>query len=401
MVQNAIITFLLVLLTGIFSYVFGQTDPMKPVLIQGDAVTIGERSITVKTAAQIIDATLTDKTEFTKVSAADPKVKTPSSLAEIKSGDRVTLSCINAADGKSCTAVRVYVMSRSEIAAVKAKEAEEWRVRGISGKVTAFNAATREITVQMAGLTGTTTIAVSPASNAKFLRYSPESILFDDAKPSSLAEIATGDLIKAVGDRSADGTKFTAEKILTGAFRTLAGTIKSVDTVRNEVVLKDLSTGKDVVVMTTAVILFKRFPAEMAERMAGFAAGGAGGGARPVGAQPAGSPGGAPQQGNATNGAQPAGGQRPGGFGGGMRPGGGGIDDMLDRFPTITTADLKAGDIIAVSTSRSGAADRVKAFKLLAGVEPFLRMAQMTSGANRSGGVQNNLNIPGLDGIGF
>ena len=84
-----------------------------------------------------------------------------------------------------------------------------------------------------------------------------------------------------------------------------------------------------------------------------------------------------------------------------MRPGGGaGLDDMLDRFPNITAADLKAGDVIAVSSSKNADLDRITAIKLLSGVEPFLRAAQMQ--AARQGGNQRSLdlNIPGLDGFG-
>ena len=81
----------------------------------------------------------------------------------------------------------------------------------------------------------------------------------------------------------------------------------------------------------------------------------------------------------------------------------GGIDDMLDRFPNITAADLKAGDMVAVSSSKGGDPTRINAIKLLAGVEPFLRMAQASG--QRQGGrgqsVDTGFSIPGLDGIGF
>jgi hypothetical protein len=74
---------------------------------------------------------------------------------------------------------------------------------------------------------------------------------------------------------------------------------------------------------------------------------------------------------------------------------------MLERFPTITTADLKAGEMIAVASSKGATPDRFKAFKLLAGVEPFIRMAQAASAARGGQGVSGNFTIPGLDGIGF
>jgi hypothetical protein len=237
----------------------------------------------------------------------------------------------------------------------------------------------------MRSLTGSSTVAVTSKGDARFLRYAPDSIRFDEAKQSAISEIKAGDMIRALGDRSADGTTFNAEQIVTGAFQTVAGTVKSIDAAKNEIVIKDLNSGNDVAILTGEASVLKRFPAEMAERMAASQAAGG------RGVRPAGAPGGnaAPGEG------RPGGGGRMGGRGAG------GIDEMIERFPDITAADLKVGDMIAVSSTKNGSNDRIKAIKLLAGVEPFLRMAQ-ASGARQGGqGVQGGFSIPGLDGIGF
>jgi hypothetical protein len=86
----------------------------------------------------------------------------------------------------------------------------------------------------------------------------------------------------------------------------------------------------------------------------------------------------------------------------GMRAGGS-IDDMLDRFPNITVADLKVGDMIAASSTKGADSDRVTAIKLLSGVEPFLKAPQ-AAGARQNGGQRgqdSGFTIPGLDGIGL
>jgi len=215
-------------------------------------------------------------------------------------------------------------------------------------------------------------------------------VKFSEAKDSTIAEIKPGDMVRALGDRSADGTTFAAEEVVSGAFQTHAGTVKSIDTTKNEIVVTDLATKKDLTIAVIPTSILKKFPEEQAQRMAQFQMGGQGG-FRPAGQ------GNTPPTTSQTSTTSPAG-PRPGGMrmGGG---GGGGIDDMLDRFPNITAADLKAGDVIAVSSTRSGNLDRITAIKLLAGVEPFLRAAQMSPG---QGGPrrQLDLNIPGLDGFG-
>jgi hypothetical protein len=75
---------------------------------------------------------------------------------------------------------------------------------------------------------------------------------------------------------------------------------------------------------------------------------------------------------------------------------------MLDRFPNVGVADLKVGDVIAVSSTKTNDLDRITAIKMLAGVEPFLRaaQAQAAAGGRQRGQGTLSLDIPGLDGFG-
>ncbi|MFN2501038.1 MAG: hypothetical protein ABR530_03385 [Pyrinomonadaceae bacterium] len=390
---------LVVVLFSAVGLVSGQTTAIKPTIITGDVVSLGDKKIVVAAKTGAIDVALTEKTEFKRVSPEKPNLQsaTDAALTDIAVGDKLMVTGILSSDGKSIPARSIYLMSKTDIAQKRAKEAEEWRVRGIAGKVTAVNHQTNQITVESRGLVGSTNITLTPKEGIKFLRYAPDSIRFDEAKQSSLAEIGAGDMIRALGDKSSDATSFAAEQIVTGAFQTIAGTVKTIDAVKNEVVITDLITKKELTVVVTDITVLKKFPEEMAQRMAGAQMIGAGG-PRPLG----GRPGGPPQQIP-----PPAGqGHRPGAarvpFG--ARPGvaSGGIDDMLDRFPNITTADLKAGDIIAISSTKNVRGEKIKAIKLLAGVEPFIR-AQAPSGNRRGGGggIDSGFSIPGLDGISF
>ncbi|MEP6901715.1 MAG: hypothetical protein ABJA66_08195, partial [Actinomycetota bacterium] len=66
--------------------------------------------------------------------------------------------------------------------------------------------------------------------------------------------------------------------------------------------------------------------------------------------------------------------------------------------------DLKVGEMIAVSSTKSTDPGRIKAIKLLSGVEPFIKMQQMTAGGRQGGqggrGANSGFTIPGLDGFG-
>ncbi|CAN5404588.1 hypothetical protein BH10ACI3_BH10ACI3_07310 [soil metagenome] len=400
MFQNIIITILLFVFSGIFGYVSAQTPAsvIKPTTVAGNVAAISDKSVSITTKTGQVDLVLTEKTAYKRVPTEPFKtfdfVAAKSGvLTDIGVGDVITASALLGSDGKSMTARTVYYVTRADITAKAMAESEEWRKRGITGKVVSVD----PIVVELRTLTGSSKLTLTLKEKAKFLRYAQDSVRFDEAKESSVADVKAGDMIRALGDRSADNLTFTAEQVITGAFQTIAGTVKSIDAAKGEVVIKNLQSGKDVTIVIGDASVLKRFPDEMAQRMAGFQAGGArplgqgggqGGAARPVGqgqAQPV-VPGGQAQGG------------RPG-FGGAGR-GAGGIDDMLDRLPTITAADLKAGDMIAISSTKNGVADRVKAIKLVAGVEPFLRLAQAGSG-QKGQAVQGGFSIPGLDGVSF
>jgi hypothetical protein len=383
----AIFSFLLFVIFG--GTVSAQTsDPPKASLVPGEVVSVSDKLLLIKTKDSQLTVELTAKTEFKRVAAEKPSIAsaTPAALSDIVAGDKVIVSGFFGEDKSKLPARTVYLMSQSDIAQRNAKDAQRWTVRGISGKVATVNPQTGQVAVEVRTLMGSSMTMLSPKDGAIFKRYAPNSVKYSEAVASSLSDIKPGDMIRAVGDKSADGLSFAAEEVVTGAFQTIAGTVKSIDTVKNEIVITNLQTNKDVTIALATASTMKKFPEEFAQRMAG----GPGMGGRGAGGQ---RPGGAP---GAQAGQTGAGGGRP------MMGGrGGGIDEMLERFPTITAADLKVGDMIAVSSTRSDSADHISAIKLLAGVEPFIRAAQASGNlrGQGQGGGQASFNIPGLDGF--
>lgn len=406
--QKLLLTLSLLLISGLFSLVSAQTpdSALRPSVIIGDVASMEASKIVLQTKDGAVDVTLSDKTEYKRVQPENPSLKNAvaSNLSDIAVGDKLAVSGIFSPDKKTLPARSVFLMTKSDIAQKQTKESEQWRTNGIAGKVVSVNPQNNQITVEVRGLANTTSVVLTPKDKAVFRRYAPNSVKYSEAKNSSLTEIKAGDMLRARGDKSADGAAFTADEILTGAFQTVAGTVKTVDAEKGEIVITDFQTKKDITVAVSSSATLKKFPEEMAQRMAQFQTGAAAGGIQPAGMGQNRQNGGMrpPQTGN-PQGEQPQDGQRRGGFGGGMRGGQGGIDDMLERFPNISVTDLKAGDMVAVSSSRTANAERITAIKLLAGVEPFLRAAQATaaSGNNGQRGGQPSFNIPGLDGIDF
>lgn len=377
----------LIAVSGLFAAANGQT---KLSLAAGEVLSIDSGKILLKTDGGQLTVVLSETTEYKRVSPDNPSLKSAVAAAfgDIGSGDKLVVTGIYSEDRSSLPAHAVYLMSKADIAQKHAKESEQWRARGVAGRVTSVNKDTNQISVEVRGLMGSTTVVLTPKADARFKRYAPNSVKYSEALASSIADVQPGDMLRALGDRSADGTSFAAEEVLTGAFRTLAGTIKSVDAEKNEIVITDIQANKDVTISLASATTLKRFPEQMAQMMAARQNGGGSPGAA---GPPRPNPGAAAQPGAA--GGQPRG---PGG-----QRGIGGIDDMLDRFPNITAADLKPGDMIAVSSSRGSNLDRIMAIKLLAGVEPFIRAAQAAAMQQRGGQSAPSLNIPGLDGVDF
>jgi hypothetical protein len=203
-------------------------------------------------------------------------------------------------------------------------------------------------------------------------------VQFDDAKPSSLSEVKPGDQLRARGARSADGSEFAAEEIVSGAFRNISGTVSNLDAAANTLTVADLATKKPVVVKISAQSQVLKLPPQIAQGLAFQMKGGA------RGAAPGGTAGGTPPSGAAAGerGVPPDAArqqrqqddQRAPGEGGNARPGrAADLQQVLNRLPKASLADLQKGDAVMIVSTEGTASGGVTAITLLAGVEPILQ----------------------------
>jgi hypothetical protein len=175
----------------------------------------------------------------------------------------------------------------------------------------------------------------------------------------------------------------------------MALAIEKVDQATGLLSVKDLESNRKFMVSILPSVSIRRIPAEMA---AMFAALSGSGGGRPGGPPPqgAGSPGATrPGDSHAEGGRGLDPGRTPGM--GGRGPGAGArggriMEDMIEKMPVITVADLKKDDWVAAVVGRIDASGRAPAFNMLAGIEVF------ASRANRSGGVDVGMPAGLLDG---
>jgi hypothetical protein len=273
-------------------------------------------------------------------------------------------------------ATAVIVMTQADLARKHAADRAEWQKRGTAGQVTATNAAAREFTISVGAREAARVVTVEAPAGASFRRYAPDSVRFADAQASTFEALNVGDRVRVLGDPSADGSRIKAEEIVFGAFRNIAGVVKTVDAGTGEIHLTDLETKKPVLVRVNADSMLRRIPEAMATMIARRRLAGANGGALPA-ASGQGGPG------------------RQWGGGGGGQGGGGprGAPDFqqaLERMPALTLADLKPGDALIVSATKGAEASQATAIVVVAGVEPLLTSA---AGGPGMGGMSNALNF--------
>jgi hypothetical protein len=367
---------------------FAQAPPALKSII-GEVTSIDSAGKQVKLKGDdgaVYTVTLSDNTSFLRIPPGEKDLKKASKIAfsDMTVGDRALARGALEEDTKTVPARTLIIMTKGDLAQKHERDRAEWQTRGITGVVTALNAANKEVTITTRGRDPKTVII--DASAADLRRYAPDSVRFADAKPSSFAELQAGDTVRALGDKSEDGTHLKAEEVVSGAFETIAGTVDSVDPATGEVRITNLQTKKPVVVRTNKDSLLRRLDPVVASMLARrlrpdpSSAGGAvapGGPARPEGAAQGGGPGG------------------PGGFRGG--PGGGDLQQILERMPALSLAELKKGDAVIVSSSKGPGDSGVTAFAFVAGVEPFLAAAPRTGGQVNLGSWNLDLGGGGPD----
>jgi len=280
-------------------------------------------------------------------------------LTDINIGDRLRARGRMTEDKKSLAALEIVVIAQSDIASKQAAERADWERRGATGIVA--DVAADSITISVRTIEGVKPLVITAAPNAVIRRYAPDSVKFSDAKPATLSEIRKGDQVRARGNKTPDGARMTAEEIVSGQFKMIAGLVVSVDPQENVVRINNIETKKPMTVKISADSSLKKLQPTLAQMIASRLHGVVSA-ERPAGGAPTGAPGGGPGSSGAVRGGDrgPAGGAR------------GDLQAMIDRVPAIKISDLAPGDAIIISSTAGATADQVTAITLLAGVEPIL-----------------------------
>lgn len=331
----------------------------------------GEVNVVVQGAAKLVRVEPGQK---------DLKEAVPIALKELLPGDRVLVRGQLGEDGKTVLATAVIAMKKASIAEKQSHEREEWR-QGTAGIVGSVDPAADSIVITQPGVGEKKTVTVHLSKDTVVRRYAPDSIKFDDAKPSMLEQIKPGDQLRARGTRSADGSEMTAAEIVCGTFRNIAGTISSIDASANTMTVQDLATKKSVTVRITSDSQVRKLPLPMAQRIAGRLRGAAADSQTPSGA--GGGANAAAAQGQRPPSTQASGSGEAGSSVAGRGAGGGGdFQQAFNRMPAATLADFQKGDAVMLVATEGGSNGVPSAITLLGGVEPILQASPNSSASS-------------------
>lgn len=308
--------------------------------------------------ADPVDVKLTPETVFKRVAPGENSLKNAADMkmTDMAKGDRVLVSL---KPGTS-EAMRIVVMSATDITKRNEADRQDWNTRGISGVVSAK--AGNTVTIKKRGIGSEIVMTVTVDDKTAYRRYNSDSVKFADAKISKLDEVSVGDQLRARGVKSEDGLKVTAEEVVFGTFVTKAGTITAINPDTKEMTVTELGTNKPLTIKFTADSQIKKMPAMMGMMGRGGA----------PGAGPGGPPAGPSKMPD--------------------------MSQMLERMPAAKLDELKTGEKVVVSSTKGAKPDEITAIMLLGNADMVIQMATVPSGGRGAGAGGG---APGGGGMGM
>src|SRR5712691_2872229 len=125
-----------------------------------------------------------------------------------------------------------------------------------------------EITINAPTNAGAKLMVIDLSSGTVLRGYAPNSVKFSDARSSRFEELHVGDQIRALGTANEDRSRFTAEELVSGSFRTFAATVVELDAAKSTILITDLANNKRVQAQITSDSTVRRLSAQVAQMLA-------------------------------------------------------------------------------------------------------------------------------------
>ncbi|HTS30438.1 MAG TPA: hypothetical protein VMH81_31415 [Bryobacteraceae bacterium] len=262
----------------------------------------------------------------------------PAKVTDLARGDRILVSFVSGLT----EARRILWISATDIEDRNAAERLDWQQRGASGTVASVQGNQIQLEIRSPQGMEMATVVVTPKTVIR--RYSPDSVRFIDATPSSISEISKGDQVRCRGDRSEDRKRMTADDVVFGTFLSKMGPIESVDAAEGIVRIHDLTTQMPLTIRVTAQSQVKMLP-DIKMMFAAFLRSGS-----------------------------------PDAHAAPPREGGFDFAKMIGELPAGKIDDLKTGSTVIVTSTAGVRRDEVTAILFLANADGLIQMARQGKG---------------------
>ncbi|MGH9582156.1 MAG: DUF5666 domain-containing protein, partial [Bryobacteraceae bacterium] len=236
------------------------------------------------------------------------------------------------------------------------------------GMVSAIDPAARTLTVNIRAPGVKKSVILTTTAATQFTRYSAENP--KTPAPAELSDIQTGDMVRVIGQRSADGSTIAARRIYL-APRQLPAVVVSVSGAGNTLTVKDLRNKRTIVVAVNSQTQVRKLPPQAAYMLArrlnpAFRSARNGSNGEPAAHQ------------SAITSRQP---RSAAAAQGGASHGPGDLSRLIESAPEIPIGDLKPGDAVVVSGGpAAGDPSELLANTIVAGVEPIFESAPPRQG---------------------
>jgi hypothetical protein len=271
------------------------------------------------------------------------KVARRITAADIHPGDRVEVFyASSSASGNTVAARAAVVMSAHALQAAHSAEAEAWQ-HSTAGVVSAIDTGAHTVTVNVRSPEGTKPVTLTTTAATQLTRYSAEHP--KTPVPGKLTDLQPGDVVRIIGQRSADGSTIAAQKIYL-APRQLPAVVVSVSAANGTLTVKDLRNKNKMSIAVNSQTEIRKLPPEAAHMLA-----------RRLKPQ------------------LHAQSSQPGEPGRSVR-GPANLSRIIESAPRISIGDLKNGDAVVISgVAAPGDPSKLLANMIVAGVEPIFESA--------------------------
>lgn len=330
--------------------------PSSKTSVIGAITAVRADGLTLKTdLGQVVEVQFAPGAKILEAAPGEKSLAAAQSISSqsLASGDRVLARGTMASGG--LLASTVVSMKQSEIARKQEEERQAWAQRGVSGTVKSVDLNSGTILLDPHGANANQSLNIVATKDTVLRRYAHDSAKFSDTHPGTLNEIQPGDQLRALESRSANGGELIAEQIVSGKFRNIAATVIAADAAAGTLTVVDLASRKPVSLKVSVDSGLHALPPFMAQRLAMRWRNSASRGSSPSVPRLAAA--------NPDSGlSQPP--RRT------MD-----LQQMLERLPVLSLADLHKGDALMIVATEGGANAPSSAVTVLSGVEPILSAA--------------------------